>query len=78
MNLFHARKTFIPLWIDYEAILSLIAVYPTAGLLIQTMNKKVSILALSRNVLTALTSSARATSIKYVFRGLAKGRRIAK
>ena len=78
MNLFHARKTFIPLWIDYEAILSQIAVYPTTGLLIQTMNKNVFILALSRNVFTTLTSSGRATSIKHAFRGLAKGRSIAK
>ena len=50
MNLFHARKGSIlmALWTNYEGILSQIALYPITGLIIQTANKNVFILTLSR------------------------------
>ena len=50
MNLFHARKgsILIALWTDYDGILSQIALYPIKGLIIQTVNKNVFILTLSR------------------------------
>ena len=50
MSLFHARKgsILIVLWTDYEGILSQIALYAIKGLIIQTVNKNVFILTLSR------------------------------
>lgn len=45
-NLFYALKAsiLIPLWIDYKKILSQLALYPVAVLIIQTVDKNVFIL----------------------------------
>ena len=46
----YSRKAsiLIALWTNYEGILSQIALYPITGLIIQTANKNVFILTLSR------------------------------
>ena len=55
-----------------------IGLYTITGRIIQTLKKNVFILTLTRNVLATLTNSARSISIKYLFRGPAKCRSIAK